>query len=339
MNSSLLELNTIAKKKTFLLKNMSYSSNLVLHSCPKRRQLEALGGKVEEEEQKGSVHFAFGHAIGAGIQTLFMPGKTKNDARLAALLAWDIPLTAELPEKKKSFWYALKAIDLAEHLVAEIQSEGWELATLDGVPAVEYSFVIKLPNGFRFAAHIDLILYHRERDKYRVVEVKSSGFKNIPEAIYGNSSQSLSYSIVLDYLVKHKTVYDVLYIAYSCPSMEFTMFAFAKSNLAKVEWIRDILYDCEVMQKLIDTNYFPKRGESCYAFFSVCQFYGSCGYGDEFLGLDNEKMLDALVKKQLENTQIDKNNKRGYDLELDLEELLKDRMLVLTTEENTNETN
>lgn len=333
---SVESLQTVQDKKTFLLKNMSYSSNLTLHSCQKRWQLDKLGGSLNEdaeEEKPGSVTFAFGHAMGAGLQTLFLPGKTKQDAYLAAFLAWDVPLTDELEKKKKSFWYVLKAIDLAEHLVNEIKGEGWELASLDGVPAIEYSFVVHLPGDYRFAAHIDLILYHPEKDKYRVIEVKTTGFSHVHESVYGNSSQALSYSIVLDYLVKHKTSYDVLYIVYKCPSMEFELFSFPKSNLAKAEWIRDVLYDCRTIDHLLATNYFPKRGEACYSFFSPCPYYGGCGYGDEFLGVDNEKMFDRLVQQQVNNTKIDRHNKRGYDIEISLEELLKDRMLVLQIEE------
>jgi hypothetical protein len=306
---------------------------LNLHSCQKRWQLDELGGKVPEgEEEKGSIHFAFGHAVGAGIQTLFLPGKTKQDAQLACLLAWDVPLDETLPEKKKSFWYALRAMDLAEHLVREIQTEGWELAVLQDIPAVEFSFVIDLPDGFTFAAHVDLILYHLGKDKYRIVEVKTDFMTTPNEAKYGNSSQGLAYSIALDYLVKHKTSYDVLYVIYSCPSMQFFMFPFPKSNLAKVEWLRDILYDCEIVKNLIKTNYFPKRGESCFNFFKVCPYYGGCGYGDEYLGINSEKILDVLIQKKQQNTKINQHNKRGYDIRIPLEELLKDRMLVLEKE-------
>lgn len=322
---------TIKSQQIFLLKSLSYSNALTLHSCPKRYQIDKLGGLIEEDEDEapGTVHFAFGHALGAALQTLFIPGKTKNDALLAAFIAWNVPIWEELSKKKKSFWYVLRAIDLAEHLVAEIQAEGWEIAQFNDRPAVEYSFLINLPNDFRFAAHVDLILYHRERDVYRVIEVKTSGFNQIHEAVYGNSSQALSYSLVLDYIAKHHTTYDVLYIVYSCPSMQFYPLPYSKSHLAKAEWIRDILYDCETVDRFIATDYFPKRGESCYSFFRPCPYYGACGYSDSYLGVENPTTLAALVVKEKENTKIDKHNKKGYDLIITLEELVRDRLNAL----------
>lgn len=324
------ETTTVVEKQAYLLKSISYSKSLTLHACPKRFQIDTLGGLQDDEaETPGTVTFAFGHAVGAALQTLFIPGKTKQDAILAAFLAWDIPLWEELPKKKKSFWYVLRAIDLAEHLVKDIQSEGWIIAEFNDRPAVEYSFLIHLPNNFRFAAHVDLILYHPERNVFRVIEVKTSGYSQIHEAVFGNSSQALSYSLVLDYIAKHKTTYDVLYIVYSCPAMEFTLLPFSKSHLVKAEWIRDILYDCQTIEYFLKQDYFPKRGESCYDFFRPCPYFGGCGYSNEYLGINNEKILEKLILKEEQNTKIDKHNKKGYDLEISLEELVKDRLEIL----------
>jgi len=323
-------LETVKEKQVWLLKQRSYSSNLVLHRCPKKLQLDTLAAMSGEgEEEEDNVDFAFGHSLAAGVQTLFLPEATKEDAQLAAFMAWDIPLEEEKPKKKKSFWYVLRAIDLAVHLVAEIQSEGWVIADFNGTPGIEYSVKIHLPDGFKYIAHIDLILYHPVYKKYRIIEIKTSGFSVIHEAMYANSSQALSYSIALDYLVKHQTTYDVLYIAYSCPEMEFTMLPFSKSNLVKVEWIRDILHDCETIKGFIKTNYFPKRGEACYDFFKPCPYFGGCGYADSYLGIDRPEILDLLIEKEIKNQKIDKHNKRGYDIEIQLVDLIQDKLLML----------
>jgi len=320
---------TVRELQVFIFKNLSYSNNLVLHSCPKRWQIDRLGGSSSDDDEE-NVHFAFGHALGVGLQTLFVPGKSKNDAYLAAFMAWDIPIDAELPKKKKSFWYVLRAIDVAYHLVYELRAEGWEIAQFKDLPAFEYSFQIVLPNGYRYNAHIDLILWHPELQKYKVIEIKSSGFNQPHEAVYGNSSQALSYSIALDYLVQHQTSYDVLYLVYSCPSMEWLQFPFSKSHLVKVEWIREILYDCATIDNLIETNYFPKRGEACFNFMQPCPYYGGCGYADQYLGVEQREILERNAAKEIENTRIDKNNKRGYDVIINLEDLVADKMIQLT---------
>lgn len=341
MNSSIFFLNgtpvslataTIKQKQEWILKNLSYSTNLTLHRCSKKWQIEKLGGAVGEDEEPGSVTFAYGHAVGAGLQTLFLPGKTLNDAYLAAFMAWDIPLSEELPKKKKSFWYVLRALELAQFLVKDVQSEGWELAYFGEIPGIEFSYTLELPDGFYYRAHVDLILRHRVSGKYRIVECKTSGFSDIHEASFANSSQALSYSLMLDHLVKFNTAYDVLYFVWSCPAMQWVQLPFTKSALVKAEWIRDILYDCETIKGFLKTNYFPKRGEACYDFFRPCEFYGACGYGDQFLGVQQHETLDRIIQKELQNTRIDANNKRGYDIHITLNDLLRDRLLHLGRE-------
>ena len=85
-----LFVNTVEEKKIWMLHQMSYSSDNVLHSCPKKLQLYKLSANVSEDEQPGNLNFCFGHSVGAALQTLFLPGATRDDAYLAAFKYWDL---------------------------------------------------------------------------------------------------------------------------------------------------------------------------------------------------------------------------------------------------------
>lgn len=57
------------------IRNLSYSSLLTLHSCPREFQLYKLGADsegliIEEDETDSdqSITFAYGHAVGNGVQ-------------------------------------------------------------------------------------------------------------------------------------------------------------------------------------------------------------------------------------------------------------------------------
>ena len=311
-------------KKIWLLQQTSYSSSLVLHSCPRKYQLDKLRAERETKEQDeiGSVHFAFGHAVGAGIQSAFLPNANIDACYWAAFKAWDFPLLEEEAgaKSRKSFWHALRAIDAAWHLSEALKQEGWELAYFDGKPAIEFSFRVEFPGGFKYRAFIDIILVNSVSGKYKIVEVKTTGATWISEAMYGNSAQALSYGIVLDYLVKDFSSYDVLYLVYKTKTMEWEAMPFTKTRQVKAEWIRNTLNDNRTISQCIEEDYWPKHGESCFEYFKPCQYFGTCGYSDQYLGLDNEDRFNAAIDKELE---------KKYSVDITLNDLLKHQLLTL----------
>lgn len=329
--------------RIILLKNISHSSLLTSHQCPRKFQLDKFRQEEDEEAEPGNIHFAFGHAVGAGIQRAFYPHATIEDCYLATFLAWDVDLFEAAEKKGKSFWHAIRAVDSAFHLAKSIQGDGWELAwfdlqSRDGTdggpvvcaeprPAIEYSFRVEFPNGYKYRGHIDLILYNKEKHKYRVVEIKTTGSTWINEAMYANSAQALSYDIVLDWLVKDAAGYEVLYMVYLAKIMEWQCLPFPKSRHAKAEWIRNVLHDCRTIESAIKDNYFPKHGESCFDFYSQCKYFGRCGFSDEFLGLSDPKRISEGIARE---------EKKVYQVDIRLQDLLKHQLLELEGELNDN---
>lgn len=312
--------NTIDEKKSWLLHQISYSSTLTQHTCPRKLQLEKLRAEESSEDGGENIHFAFGHAVGAGIQAAFLPDATIESCYWQAFLAWDFPLLEEAEKPKKSFWYALRAIDGAWHLAQALREDGWRVAEFEGKLAKEFSFRVTFPNEYRYRAYIDLILFHAEKNKYKIVEVKTTGVTWLHEAMYANSNQALSYAIMLDYLVKEYSSYEVLYLVYKTKAMEWESLPFTKTRSVKAEWIRSVLHDCANLTAMEKENYYPRHGESCFAFFHPCDYFGTCGYSDEFLALSNELRLDRAIQE--EESKI-------YDVDLKLEDILGNQLLAL----------
>lgn len=328
--------SSIAEKKSWLLHQISYSSSLTLHSCPRKLQLEKLRAEESSTDGGGSIHFAFGHAVGAGIQAAFLPDSSIDGCYFAAFLAWDFSLLETAEKQKKSFWYALRAIDAAWHLAQSLRDEGWELAAFPVIEngihlhdenddpiykrALEFSFRVAFPNDYNYRAFVDVVLVHRTTGKYKIVEVKTTGATWLHEAMYANSAQALSYAVVLDYLVKEYSSYEVLYLIYKTKSMEWEFIPFVKTRNVKAEWIRNVLRDCTTLDELQAEGYFPKHGESCFDFYKPCDYFGTCGYSDEFLGISDEDRLDSAISSELD---------KRYDVDLRLEDILENQLLTL----------
>jgi hypothetical protein len=123
--------------------------------------------------------------------------------------------------------------------------------------------------------HVDVVLQNKYTGRLAVQENKTTGFKSIEEAIYANSSQGLSYAVLIDMLADD-TSYDVFYNVYSTTAREWTLLPFAKSTSLKAEWINDVKLDHAAAETYHQVQFYPKRGESCYAFQRRCEFFGMC---------------------------------------------------------------
>lgn len=255
---------------------LSYSTLLTAHSCPRRMLLEKVVAHEQSEEVCDNPDFLFGHAVGAGIQSYLIHGD-REVALLDCFLAWNGSLDTEKEKSKKSIWYALQAVEKFI-TIRDAIFPGWIVPVLKGKPAVELAFKLDLENGYYYLGHIDVILFHPENNVYMVLELKTSSFTSIDEAVYKNSSQALGYSIILDKLVGKEatTSYTVFYLVYKTGGQEFVELPFLKTRTQRASFIKETLMDCVVMEFYKEQNYYPMRGESCYSFFRQCEFFGVC---------------------------------------------------------------
>jgi len=257
----------------------SYSMQQDFHACPRYFQFMKMRADLaveneEPEEARGSITFAFGHAVGAGV-AVYDQTHDRDKAIFAALLAWDIDLLAEYeqaPGKRKkleSFHHAIWAImQYPIFLEDETDLHDYEVLKLEATIAVDFE------NGSYYIGHVDELLRNRFTGRLKVKENKTSGFANIDPALYSNSDQALSYSVVTG--VHGASEYEVLYTIYSKPEQRWIAMDFVKSPHAKLEWLQGQAFLSSEIEMYAERDFFPKRGGSCLRFGRRCSLYEEC---------------------------------------------------------------
>lgn len=290
--------------------NLSYSSLLTLHSCPRKFQLYRLNAHAEVlEDIPQSITFAYGHVVGKGIQDI-LEGKSLERVIWEAFLFWDVDLFAENAKQNKSFWGAIHAIRQFHSMRESGYLDGYELVHYEGKPATELSFAIYLPDGFIYRGFVDVVLQHRDTGKVLCLECKTNSGGVINPAQYKNSAQAIGYSIVLDAIFPELSAYEVLYLVYQTKQSEFMQIPFEKSYFARALWIRELLLDIETIKMYEQAEIYPMRGESCYNYFRECEYLQFCTLSTERLispitELDVVRMDEELAKFQIKVTLDD----------------------------------
>jgi len=293
--------------------NLSYSSLLTLHTCPRKFQLYKLNSKVEQDEDiPGSITFAYGHVVGAGIQGI-LEGKSIDQVMWEQFLYWDIDLLADNPKQNKSFWGAMLALKQFASMYANGYLDGYELVEYQGKPACELSFVIHLPDGYKYRGFVDAVLRHKVTGEVLVLECKTTNAVAVNLAQYKNSAQGIGYSIVLDQLFPELSSYKVLYLVYQTKSEFFVQLPFDKSYYSRALWIQELLLDIEVIKMYEGLSIYPMRGESCYSFFRECEYLQVCT-------LPTERLATAITQSAYDKIQKDLTE---FQIQVTLDELIK----------------
>jgi len=297
------------------LQLISHSSRTTLHKCPRKFQLYRLNSKDSgEEDKEQGVTFAYGHAVGVGIQSV-LEGKTETQVCIDMLLSWEVDLLDRNDRQKKSFWEAIFAIRRFVHMRESGYLEDYELVYYNGKPAVELSFAVQLPDGFSYRGHVDAVLRHKITGAVVVLECKtSSGQPN--SAQYKNSGQALGYSIVLDILFPKLSSYSVLYLVYYTKGRDFIELNFDKSLLQRALWLQELLIDSKHIELYEDFGAYPMHGESCYDFFKPCEYLGLCT-------LNTENLITPLTVAKL--AEIEEKEKK-YEFIVDFYDLVESQI-------------
>ena len=275
------------------LKQLSYSGLLELHSCARRYQLNKLRANTVRED---NTTFAFGHAVGLGIQ-LSMQGLELKDIYFQMFINWSVDIYAEEQRARKSLFYAMQAVQMFHaQKNSYVLDDGtkladYDLATFEDKPAVELSFRIDVMNGFAYRGYVDAVLLNRYTKEYIVLELKTTALTQLDEAMYKNSAQALGYSIVLDMIASGHSSYRVLYLIYKSGKEEFELMSFDKSFTKRADWIRDLVMDVNILGYYNSQDAFPMRGESCYSFFRQCTHFNICQMSDKVL-IDYAKIAE-----------------------------------------------
>lgn len=294
------------------LKLLSHSSRTTLHKCPRKYQLYRLSSTEIELDTIATINqavtFAYGHAVGTGIQSC-LSDKSTDDIILDVFLSWDADLLAENPKQKKSFWLALSAVLKFSSLRSRGLLAEYELVYHKDKPAVELSFEVILPNAYRYRGFVDAVLVHKVTGEVLVLEAKTtSGSAN--SASYKNSGQALGYSVILDILFPSMSSYTVLYIVQETSSGNYVEMPFTKSLLQRALWLQELLIDTQLVELYQSYGTFPTHGESCFDFFRPCEYLGICN------------LPTSNLTTPLTNKIMDKISASTYDFTISFEDLV-----------------
>jgi hypothetical protein len=301
------------------LSRLSYSGLLDLHACPRKYQLNKLQAERGEQDISTSVTFAYGHAMGEGIQQFLIhrdkqgSDKAFQTALWKMFLAWDCDLLDENHKQKKSFLRAVAAILQFKSMSDEgLIGEEWEVAEFNGKPAAELGFKIDLGDGFYYRGYVDLVLRNKYTGEYLILELKTSSATYINHYSYKNSAQAIGYSVVLDTIAPGVSSYGVQYLVYMTRMEQFEAFDFPKSFRQRVQWLQDVIWDKKQIQDM-EAFYgadgiWQVRGESCCDFGRVCDYMDICG-------LETKSLVSPLLESQLVEDKV-------YDFNFTLQELL-----------------
>lgn len=295
--------------------NLSYSSLLTLHACPRKFQLYRMKSAqgLPAEDDTSELTFAYGHAVGTGISDVLL-GNSEDTIVFDMFRNWETELDAENTKQQKSFWLAVTAIQKFMSLRDNGFLDEYELVYYNGKPAVELGFRITFPDGFVFRGFVDAVLKHRITGKVIVLECKTSSASNLNAATYKNSAQGIGYSVVLDAIFPELSSYEVLYLVYKTKEREYECLPFEKSYFQRALWIRELLLDIETIKLYEQAGVYPMRGESCYSFFRECEYINLCtlrtsslteryddtGGSSEQVVFDVELTLMDLLQSQME---------------------------------------
>lgn len=290
----------------YRIRQLSYSSLLTLHQCP--RKFELYKKRTEhraEESEISTITFSFGHVVGEAIQLALTPGITYEQIVMKMFTTWHTDLFSYDEKGAKSFWDAVIALKRFLSMRESGFLEEYELVFHEGKPACELSFCINFPDGFRYRGYVDAVLRHTVSGEVLVLECKTTGSKSLSPTTYKNSAQAIGYSIVLDAIFEHLSSYEVFYLIYQTHSREYTTIPFVKTYLQRALWIQELLLDIETIKLYENASVYPMHGESCYNFFRDCEYLQSCTMSNTYITKPCTPEVEDKTEYQINLTLAD----------------------------------
>lgn len=259
---------------------LATNSHLTLLRCEREFQLiELLQGNEFIQEQDNPT-LIFGRAWGEGITEYIATGSL--DAAVYHAWRFYYPIMEETDRGwQEEFCYnGLKA---AKQKLDSIR-EDWEIADFNGRPAREVGFRVNIGTRFYYESSMDAVLRHKQQGHLALLENKHTmTWVDDVTPMYKNAAQGISYSIVLDEMAKQALgIYHLHYLVAQFTKAEglhkprIQHFKWKKTLLERLNWFVSLGLDVDRLEKMMDMNIFPMRGNSCRRYNRTCPFFGSC---------------------------------------------------------------
>lgn len=297
---------------------LSESSQRLFHACPRRFQLYRMCKLIGKEE--GDEHLAFGSAVGAGSQSLLVDSNNMDRALFEAFINYRADIDDDFGARiKKTVWHALVGTEKFYEFRHSALRD-WDVLSYKGKPAVELGYSIDCGDGYFHRGLLDALLINKRSGHLMVYEGKTTTYNKVHEAAYKNSGQALGYSVIVDTIAAslgidmEKENYEVFYAVYKSSSQEWEEFRFAKNNSQRAMWIRQLMRDIQHISEYAADDFFPRHGESCYAFFRPCPYLDICNMRDD-------SIIGDITKVPVAEDDADK-----YQFKFTLEELIQTQL-------------
>jgi hypothetical protein len=242
--------------------------------------------KLAEGVDRRDIHTDFGGIVGFGVQD-WLSFRDMRRTLLRMLSKWQRELEEDSEKKQgKTFFHAVNAVEKFPTFAME-EFGDYKLVDINGKAATELGFIISCGDNFYYRGYMDALLYSGVANRFAVLENKTTA-SQANEAMWANSNQGLSYSVVVDKIANligapPTDSYDVIYSVYKTSEKKWEAFRVQKNYTEKAEWLQQILLDISILQMYDNANAWPKHGEHCYNFFRQCEYYGVCGMSDQYL--------------------------------------------------------
>ena len=258
---------------------ISHSTMSSYSSCPRKLEFTKLYGfNLRKPNLAGDGGNALHEAVGEYIIT-----KDKSLAILKLMLSYPIDLCDNPMWKwslEASYACLISTINyLEEHTELEI-------ATINGKPAIEVAFLIKIKHNIEglmpvvYRGYIDFVFYNRLDNTYFVMDLKNTTW-NLADftPVYKYSPQCLPYALVLARALDRD--FDNLHVEYLISKVDIMeaktfVMEFNKTKQDVEEWTRDLWMELMNIKTYIDTKWWPRRSGSCIAFNRTCNFFELC---------------------------------------------------------------
>jgi hypothetical protein len=134
----------------YRIRQLSYSSILTLHTCPRKFELYKKRTEYRTEESEiSTITFSFGHVLGEAIQLALNPSVTYEQIVLKMFTTWHADLFSYDEKGAKNFWEAMIALKRFMSLREAGFLNEYELSfpRREHLP-VNFPFAITFPDGF-----------------------------------------------------------------------------------------------------------------------------------------------------------------------------------------------
>jgi len=294
---------------------ISHSSRAMFASCPRKLEFRKFYNHSRREESSATLT---GSALHKAYQDFLVH---KDRERAIFILMMEMPTAYdERPLQPRSIEACYSTL-LA--MMDFQQYNKFEVAVIDGKPAIEVPFRLRIANfsleddrhvPVEYIGYIDVVLFDPKHERFISTDIKTTtrGLSDFTPA-YKFDDQQLPYAFVIESALGQPVdQLDVQYMncVISLDNPQITNLPFVKSRADIEDWARGLALDLQMLKLYYNNNWFPRRVSGCTAYNRTCNAFDFCHSRDS-------AMIEHMLS--FETAQEQRQFDPWIDIELTLE--------------------